>query len=165
MIRPLRSRHRHTIVVLCGLVPLLFVAGLLARRPMPRMDGVPGGWPAVPSAPAVISQSDVAWSSLPIRTTWLRGDAAARPMVRIEILDVLKRPDLLVYWSATTSVAALPADAILLGGIADGGTGTWPLPTGADAGGVLLLYSLAESDVVGSCDVPADVAAPPEADG
>lgn len=163
MIRPLRIRHRRTIVALSGLVPLLFVAGLLVRGPIPRMEIVPGGTPARPPVGAVVTaRSDDSWAELAIRTTWYREEATSRRWVRLEILDELKRPDLLVYWSASRSGATLPDDAVLLGGIADGGTGSWPLPTGKETGGVLLLYSLADAEVVGSADVPEDSPSAPE---
>ncbi len=42
MIRPLRSRHRGMIVVLAVIAPLVLAAGLMVRRPMPRMERLPG---------------------------------------------------------------------------------------------------------------------------
>ncbi len=41
MIQSLRQRHRYIIFVLAVLVPLIFIAGLLIRRPLPTNQRLP----------------------------------------------------------------------------------------------------------------------------
>ncbi len=41
MIHSLRQRHRILIIVLTVLVPAIFIAGLLVRKPMPTKQSLP----------------------------------------------------------------------------------------------------------------------------
>lgn len=41
MIHSLRQRHRRIIFILAVLVPVIFIAGLLVRKPVPRNQSLP----------------------------------------------------------------------------------------------------------------------------
>ena len=157
MIRPLRSRHRAIIAVLAVVVPLVFVLGLLARQPIPAVNETTTAVrPTLPAGLVEVSVSDDAWAGLPVRTTWLEdGGVPPRRAVKLELLEELGRPDLLVYWSEGPAPGdALPGDALLLGAIADGQARAWTLPGAAGGDGRLILYSLARHEVVGVAEAP-----------
>ena len=96
MILPLRRLHRRAFVGLAAVVPALFVAGLLSRSPIPRMEPLPDplagptGWTALASA------EDDLWDGVRIRTTSALADG--RPVWVLEPLEELRHPDLLVYY-------------------------------------------------------------------
>src|SRR5438105_1969976 len=48
MIRPLRQRHRRIVIVLGIFLPVAFVAGVAARKPVPGMASLPPGLVAPP---------------------------------------------------------------------------------------------------------------------
>jgi hypothetical protein len=138
MIQPLRTWHRRAAFTLAGLLPVVFVAGLLARKaPAPRNTTVAwernmGGqtqWRS--AAPVRVGKAQVS-----VRRsddgTWLE----IRP-------SELLQPDVLVYWSATAPGGnALPGDSRLLGAIA---ARRMKVP----AEGYAILYSLAHQNVIG----------------
>ena len=160
MIRPLRARHRRMMTVLAVVVPVVFVAGLLARQPVPAVDELPGTVrPAVPEGFTEAAVDDAAWGGLALRTTWMVGPATAEggPPARGVTLTFLvdpRLPDLLVYWAAESEGASLALDAHLLGTIGDLQERSWVLPGDASDGGVLVLYSLARQEVVATAAVP-----------
>jgi hypothetical protein len=147
MILRLRQRHRRMVITLGVLMPLVFAAGMALRKPVPEVDSLPYGLAA---AQRFTSQ------------LWQRGDLFAKAPVKVRLLsestnsfalgftaakDFVK-PDLLVYWVAgnTGGMDALPDNAVLLGGF-----DSVALPLPADAAttdGVLVLYSLADNEIV-----------------
>lgn len=161
MIRPLRARHRRVVTVLAVLVPVVFVAGLLARQPVPAEDDLPRSVrPATPERWTAIEIDDVAWGDLALRTIWLAGpepvaEGPRQRGVKLRFLEDPRIPDLLVYWAPTAEGRALSLEAHLLGAIGDRQERSWRLPPGAAGGGVLVLYSLARQEVVGTARVPA----------
>jgi hypothetical protein len=149
MILSLRQRHRRMFFVLGIGLPVAFVAGIAARRPVP-----------VGMAPAALRGVGQNFSV----TNWSRADVFARTPVQIRLLreavgagrfaiafsaakDFLK-PDLIVYWSAGNPEIrdVLPDDALLLGTFS---AEALPLPEETvRTQGVLVLYSLAHGEVV-----------------
>ena len=156
MIRPLRARHRAMMVVLAVVVPLLFAAGLAARRAVPRsMDSPPGEQASSYEDFEVIGRDDRAWGELPIITIWLRASGAdTRCAVTLELSRPVKRPDLLVYWDDHPSDAGdLSEEARLLGRLGGRRRLTWEVPTPSGSGR-LVLYSTAWKKVVASAAPP-----------
>ena len=150
MILRLRRRHRRMFAVIGILLPAAFVAGMAARRPMPT------------TAP-----SD---ALLPPRQTfsqsgWNRSDLFTNVAVRVQLLhdapntnrialqistpkDFVKA-DLLVYWLPAESILKdnIPDDAVLLGAFVSGQALPMP-PTVAQKSGRLILYSLADHEIL-----------------
>lgn len=160
MTSALRRRHRIAVSGLALVLPA-GVALALAARPAP-----PG---SVALAPA--PGDDV--SAAPPTVAWqgLGGDASATVIARVgrpssddrpalldlDVRSATGRPELLVYWSPARSVGEqLPADAILLGSVADGAPRRFALPEAARArAGRVLLYAIARGALATAVDVPA----------
>ncbi len=149
MIAPLRKRHRLWITGLALLVPAVCALALWSRPPAPAGSG---GEVSPVAAPT--SASSRAIASLPGFRTAVRGGKEAAQL-EVEALEPLRRPDVLLYFSATAPADTLPADAHLLGSVAHRQTRSFPLPTAAAKGGHLVLYSLAHQDVVASAALEA----------
>ncbi len=69
MIRQLRNRHRLVFAVLALLLPVIFIAGLLARKPIPRVESFPNltARDLSPRAVKVLDLTDL-WDELSIHT-------------------------------------------------------------------------------------------------
>jgi hypothetical protein len=148
MILPLRQRHYHVFAVLGVLLPIAFVIGIAARKPIPHRP--------VPSLLAALRDSQTEmWNrrdffpKIPVSARLLRGARGSFYMVEFHPGSGFAKPDLLVYWVAGNPVIAdkLPDNARLLG--AFGASLPLQLPSDAiSAGGVLVLYSLADNEIV-----------------
>lgn len=148
MIRPLRQRHRVMACTLGVVLPVVFVAGIAARRPVPvaasvalEVSGDTGTF-----AQVVWSKPDL-WPAQRI-TTALRRNSSGTMAVQIRSDDLVK-PDVLVYWSAGNIAVgeSLPVNARLLGTLFNHA----PLPIPAEVrgeSGRFVLYSLADHEVV-----------------
>ena len=151
MILPLRRRHRRMVAVIGILLPVAFVAGVAARKPMPT------------TAPSVALLSPRQTFS---QSGWNRSDLFTNVAVRVHLLhdaantnrialqistpkDFVKA-DLLVYWLPAESILKdnIPDDAVLLGAFVSGQPLPMP-PTVAEKSGRLILYSLADHEIVG----------------
>ena len=150
MVLPLRRRHRRMFTVIGILLPVAFVSGVAARKPIPTT----GPLDAPLSPRQTFSQSG-----------WNRGDLFTNVAVRVQLLhdtantnrialqistpkDFVKA-DLLVYWLPAESILKgnIPDDAVLLGAFVSGQPLPMP-PTVTEKSGRLILYSLADHEVV-----------------
>ncbi len=150
MILPLRRRHRRMVAVIGILLPVAFVAGVAARKPMPT------------TAPSVALLSPRQTFS---QSGWNRSDLFTNVAVRVHLLhdaantnrialqistpkDFVKA-DLLVYWLPAESILKdnIPDDAVLLGAFVSGQPLPMP-PTVTEKSGRLILYSLADHEIV-----------------
>ena len=148
MIRPLRQRHRVMVCTLGVLLPVAFIGGIAARRPVAVSNSVPVELENEASdfGTVIWTKADL-WPDQRIITS-LRRNAAGIAAVELMFRDLVK-PDVLVYWAAgkETAVESLPDNARLLGALSN----RVPLPIPADArgeAGRLVLYSLADHEVV-----------------
>ena len=148
MIRSLRRPHRAMVCTLGVLLPVVFVTGIAARRPVPVANSVPAELESHASdfGTVVWTKADL-WPGHRI-ITGLRRNAAGLVAVEL-VLRNLAKPDVLVYWAAgkETVVEGLPDNARLLGALSK----DVPLPIPADARGEVgrfVLYSLADHEVV-----------------
>ena len=149
MNRPLRQRHRVMVCTLGVVLPVAFVAGIAARRPVPVADALPSRLAsnAKDFGRVVLTKTDI-WPGQRIITS-LRRDAAGSVAVELMFGDLVK-PDVLLYWAAGKegmAVDGLPENARFLGAPSDGA----PLPIPAEARGEtgrFVLYSLANHEVV-----------------
>ena len=147
MILPLRIRHRRVFTVLGVVLPVAFGLGIAARKPVPQMNALPAELQA--GAPRfntpVWARRDL-FTNAPIEVRLLR-DSGRFAIACTAPADFV-RPDLLVYWSGGEVHGGdlLPKDAVLLGAFS-----ATALPLPADAAkrpGVLVLFSLADQEVV-----------------
>ena len=154
MIRALRQRHRVSMVILALTVPALFIAGLLARRPMPTAT-----LPSVLSVPGhdsnrvLISQLKSTGSGLSLRIATLRPDPGSdRLRLSVQLTADPKLPELLVYWHAGSAPAsAIEDDSYLLGTLIGTAPAMFQLPEQASTEpGSLIFFSLAQQAVVDS---------------
>jgi hypothetical protein len=149
MIHHLRHAHHKIFVVLGVLLPVIFLAGVISRQPSPMMNILPTGLEPArnysePMVPAKIfsfvhSRVVAKVSSLQPGNTLFTAEIFGR--------QASVKPDVLVYWVSGNpgEISDLPAQAILLGEL---GTSPLALPARAQRSGVLVLYSLADGQVV-----------------
>ena len=152
MIFPLRRRHRRMFAVIGILLPVAFVAGVAARKPIP--------------ATTTLSNSLTSPQATFSINVWERHDLFTNAFVRVQLLreesnlnltaieltastDFVKA-DLLVYWLSAESTLKdrIPDDAVLLGAFLSG----QPLPLSpalTSKTGSFVLYSLADQEIVG----------------
>ena len=151
MIRPLRQRHRRMVIGLGILLPVAFAAGVAARKPVLDMAALPSELAAPPQKFAAIEwERPDLFTKTPIQVRLLRESAGIGPFaVGFSVANDFVKPDLLVYWVAGNPniTNTLPGDARLLGVFNP--SVMLPLPPNAGPGnGVLVLYSLADQEVV-----------------
>ena len=155
MIRPLRQRHHRSFIVLGIFLPVAFAVGIVARKPVPVMAGLPEALvPVSPQFTALVWE-DIKWKDplffpkTPVDVRLWREQTNAGPFaLTLTAPKEFLKPDLLVYWvpAGTTVTDALPANAILLGAFA---APALPVPEeAAKTNGSLILYRLADNEIV-----------------
>ena len=132
------------------LLPIAFVVGIAARKPMPTVANLPAELRAAtpPPAGADWEQTDI-FTKVPVRAQLLRGRTTeGRLAVTLSAENDFAKPDLLAYWlpNHPKLTNTLPEDAVLLGAFS---SPVLPLPEQATkSDGVILLYSLADNEIV-----------------
>src|SRR5262249_24700649 len=150
MIRPLRQRHRHIVIAMGVVLPIVFTMGVVARKPAPTVPSLPAkpGAPQFSSATTVWDRSDLfAKTAIQVRLL-LESNSSGRFALELSAPQDFVRPDMLVYWVAQSSKTTdtIPDNAMLLGTFSAG-----PLLFSgkeSNADGRLLLYSLANQEIV-----------------
>ena len=151
MICLLRQRHRRMVIVFGVLLPVAFAVGIAARKPVPGMTSLPKELVASPQQFTLTAweRTDL-FTKTPIQVRLLRERAGAgRFAVEFSAAKDFVKPDLIVYWVAGSPkiTDTLPDNARLLGAF----NSSVALSLSPDAGagsGVLVLYSLADQEVV-----------------
>ncbi|MCI0389900.1 MAG: hypothetical protein MOB07_14215 [Acidobacteria bacterium] len=157
MITSLRNRHRMVVTALAFLVPIVFVSGLMIRRPIPVSDRLP----IIQTDPAsgqasVLFEDETLWKGLAITTrVVVKGSDGSNLFLELQATRHLAEPDALVYWSESQPISErLPENAILLGKLNDMQVERWSLPERASAvTGYLTLYSLAHRKIVATAEL------------
>lgn len=148
MILTLRQRHRRVFAVLGVLLPVAFVIGIAARKPVPTQTA-PGLLTELRSSETEVwNRSDI-FPKIPVGVRLLRGPMSSFYRVAFSPDRAFAKPDLLVYWvSGETKVTdVLPDNARLLGSFSP--EMSLQLPTEAgQMSGALVMYSLADQEVV-----------------
>ena len=152
MIRPLRQRHRRMVIVLGVFLPIPFLIGIAARKSVPGMTSLPQELVASPQKFAVTEweRADL-FTKTPIQVRLLRESAVAGHFaVEFSAARDFVKPDLIVYWVAGSPnvTDTLPDNARLLGVFNSSVALSLPPDAGPDSG-VLVLYSLADQEIVG----------------
>lgn len=160
MIHPLRRRHLWMTTAIAIILPVVFVAGLAVRKPIPATENAPSALmapPAVSFSHLLFEKSDL-WADLKITTrVYADQQPAERLAVELHPQDYLKIPDLLVYWHPQPSIQTdkLPDDAYLLGALAGTQKRRFILPEPAmTQDGSLILYSLAHQKIIAATTLP-----------
>lgn len=149
MIRRLRQRHRVMVCTLGVVLPVAFVAGIAARKPVPVAAALPSRLAsnAKDFGNVVLTKTDL-WPGQRIITN-VRRDGVGSVAVELLFRDLVK-PDVLLYWAAGKegmTADGLSENARLLGALSNGA----PLPIPAEAHGEtgrFIIYSLADHEVV-----------------
>jgi hypothetical protein len=163
MILVIRQRHRRIFMVLAIVLPIAFIAGIAARRPVPT-DVLPADLrgPAQNFTATNWTRSDL-FAKAPVQVRLLREhEGAGRFAIAFSAAKDFVKPDLIVYWvvGSPTVHDTLPENALLLGTFS---AAALPLPDEATkASGALILYSLADNEIV---DVSQPLAAAQESEG
>ena len=152
MILSLRRRHRRMFAVISVLLPVAFVVGIAARKPI-----------STTTLSNVVPSADATFSII----QWERHDLFTNAALRVQLLrdasntnhtaiqmsapkDFVKA-DLLVYWlpAESTHKDNIPDDAVLLGAFVSGQL--LPVPPALTVKtGSLVLYSLADHEIIAS---------------
>ena len=151
MIRPLRQRHRRMVIVLGVFLPIAFAVGIAARKSVPDMPALPKELVASPQTFAVTEweRADL-FTKTPIQVRLLRESAGvAHFAVAFSAAKDFVKPDLIVYWVAGSPnlTDKLPDNARLLGAFDSSMALSLP-PDAASGSGALVLYSLADQEIV-----------------
>src|SRR6266566_8126153 len=151
MIRPLRQRHRRMVIVLGVFLPVTFAVGIAARKPLPSVASLPAGLFASPQTFAVTEweRADL-FTKTPIQVRLLRESAGAGHFaVEFSAAKDFVKPDLIVYWVTCSQniTDTLPENAWLLGTF-NSSVALSLSPDAEPGSGVLVLYSLADQEIV-----------------
>jgi hypothetical protein len=148
MIASLRKGHRFMFAVLGMALPVVFVVGLYERKSVPVMALLPAG---------LVANRPVSGSPVLLKTcAFPRTSASAKLFgtqkgdeltIQISTGNEPEKPDVLVYWVPGTpsGLDKVPTGAFLLGEL---GSQSLSLPVGERPTGVLMLYSLADGEVI-----------------
>jgi len=151
MTRALRQRHRRMVIALGILLPIAFALGIVGRKAVPSMDGLPANLAALPPKFATTEweRADLFVKS-PIKVRLLREQGkSGRVAVGFSAPKEFVKPDLMVYWVHGDShiTGILPNEAQLLGTFDASSALALPADS-ATQNGMLVLYSLADTEVV-----------------
>ena len=153
MIRPLRQRHRRMVIALGVFLPIAFVVGISARRPVPTGQSLSATLAGEPQhfENVVWDRGDL-WPQQAIRTRVLSNKTGGKRFaVELSAVNDIVKPDLIVYWVPGNPKIedTLPGNATLLGAFVQSKPTALPLPgESAARSGVLVLYSLADHEVI-----------------
>jgi hypothetical protein len=150
MITSLRQRHRRMFALIGVLLPLAFVAGIVARRTVPATSMLP---PELSNTPAQTFtatgyEREDAFENAPVTIRLWRDLSTGQAAVGFSAPKDFVKPDLIAYWITRqpTNRTELPADVVLLGSFV---ATALPLPAeAATAEGSLILFSLADQEIV-----------------
>jgi hypothetical protein len=147
MVLPLRRRHRRMFAVIGVLLPVAFVTGVAARKPIPT--ALPTGSPS--GQETFLNQwerSDL-FTNTTMRVQLRKASDTSRTAIQMSAPKDFVKADLLVYWLPAESNLkdTVPDDAVLLGAFISGQA--LPIPPGAvGKPGLLVLYGLADQEII-----------------
>ncbi|UCF67799.1 MAG: hypothetical protein JSV80_00430 [Acidobacteriota bacterium] len=145
----LRRRHRRLSTGLGIFVPVLALAGLIARPSAPQPE--PAAREIVPEPPPLaelLLRDEAPFGELPIAIA-IRASGEALQL-ELDIARDLELPGLLAFWAPATDSAR----ASFLGAVWGPGTRRYPLPVDAAAGGSVTLLSTGHRERIASWSHP-----------
>jgi hypothetical protein len=150
MILALRQRHRQAFIALGAFVPVIFAVGITVRTTPPVNAALPTALEAMPQSYKKIGQAHTdLFAKVSLQVGFLREiEDPAHLAINIADGRDFVKPDLLVYWAegTPTVTGTVPDNAVLLGTF---GSKVFALPAqAAQSEGILLLYSLADGEIV-----------------
>lgn len=149
MILPLRQRHRRLFVVLGVLLPVAFVVGIAARKTVTPAEFLPPGLsPQSQTFTATDDERADLFTKSGVKVRLWQDLSNRQYAVGILAPKDFVKPDLIVYWLAGRPDVSdkVPATATLLGSFV---ATALPLPNEAvEQEGVLILFSLADQEIV-----------------
>lgn len=148
MIRSLRQSHCRMFAVIGCLLPVAFLFGVAARKPIPSIAQLPPALQAqeVESGALVWERADLfAKAAVHVR---LNRTASGDFAIACSARGDFAKPDLIVYWATgvATKVETLPDAATLLGAFSAGALRV-PVNIAVNEG-ALILFSLADQEIV-----------------
>jgi len=151
MVRLLRQRHRIAVSALSVLLPAAFVLGIGSRHSLPPAISLPAAFENKPPAESLArwSRNDL-WEKEQLNTRLLEDPARSNLSLEVTAPESTPRPDVLLYWSfGNGSIEdSLPKNAIFLGAWSQQPGSNVELPSAARGEGKLILYSLADHEIV-----------------
>lgn len=161
MILSRRKAHFYLWMGLAGLLPIVFLAGLIGRPAIPTVDEttdelfIAANFPAGGESAAAITSETVSLNGIDVQ---LATAAAANSelVLTIQPGQPLRFSDTLVYWAPGDGPPeAVEADAILLGQLSGTSPRQFPVPAAMQAGsGHLLFYSHGQNGAIATVPVP-----------
>ena len=151
MILPLRHRHRLMVLALSVLVPAGFAFGLAARKSVPIFSPKEGETDSLSRFGAVQWTRLDLWTNGLVTTLLAEKENPSSAALQLWTSRQIVRPDVIVYWlpSVRTIKDRLPEESVLLGAFRQGTPTLLQLPANFPrAEGVLVLYSLADQEIV-----------------
>lgn len=141
------------ILALSFIVPILFVASLVARQAPPGPnEEIPLAFES--TASGFVQESEQAFAAQPAITYQVLKDPATDALaLNLSSEEPLRWPEALVFWTPERmdNADALPEDRVLLGTWAATSARTYALPQRAQGNsGSIVLYSLSQQDVLAS---------------
>lgn len=129
--------------MLAVFLPLAFVAGIAARKPVPDTPPL-----TLPKSSAAVWERSGLFTNAAIKLRLARESSDGYAVELSAAKDFLK-PDLLVYWAAGASEIAgsLPDNAQLIGAFVSSAPLRLP-PNALSVNGRVFLYSLADQEIV-----------------
>ena len=151
MIRPIRLTHRCILLSLSVVLPLVLFAGIAARKPAASMTTIPVGLYSAPrpSTPALWVRGDLI-PGMHCQISLFRETLSGAFSITCTAAPAVTKPDTLVYWSPSmvSDTEKVPDNAALLGAF-DAPSLILPSEAIRGANGVLVLFSLADNEIVG----------------
>ncbi|NET54741.1 MAG: hypothetical protein F6K47_00575 [Symploca sp. SIO2E6] len=164
MILSRRRVHFYTVVILSGILPLVFLAGLLWRPSIPTVDDTTDELFAAANFPSQEDATDViASETLLVNSVEVLAETSksveGEMFLELEPTKALDFSNILVYWRAGESAPKnVDEKAILLGQLSGSSRRRFPLSSAMqEQPGHLLFYSRGQDEAIASTPLPSNL--------
>ncbi|NEP61712.1 MAG: hypothetical protein F6K31_32965 [Symploca sp. SIO2G7] len=164
MISSRRKAHFYTVAILSGVLPLVFLAGLLWRPSIPTVDETTdklfaaANFSSQEDANRVIASEILSVNNIEVLAETSKS-AGGAIFLELEPTEALQFSNILVYWSAGESASdTVDKKAILLGQLSGSSRRQFPVSSAMqDKPGYLLFYSRSQDQAIGSTSLPSNL--------
>jgi len=161
MILSRRKAHFYTVVILSGVLPLVFFAGLLWRASIPTVDETTdqlfaaANFPSQEDATDIIASETLLVNNIKVLAETSKSAEGAM-FLKLEPTEALQFSNILVYWTAGNSAPnTVDEKALLLGQLSGSSRRRFPVPSAMEGQpGHLLFYSRGQNKAIGSTPLP-----------